>query len=338
MNVHFVHPDERIARLAAKQHGLVTRGQLRRLDLSDGAVRGRRESGHLRAVHAGVFAVGHDALTDSARMLAAVMACGPEALLSHTHAADVWDILPPWGRPGMSAIHVTVPATSGRGRRPGIVAHRTRLPGADRAAKLGIPITTSARTVLDLAGIVDTRSLERAIDQALTSELTSIDALHICAAAHRGSRGAGALRRILEASARFDSLTDSELEERFLKLVRSAGLNLPRLNARVAGMRVDATWPAEGVAIELDGYRWHRTRSRAEADRQREMRLRAAGWAVLRYSARQVFEEPLRVTADLASELREGRQLGSQDLNLDCTAPKAGVLPLDHSPRNRSRP
>ncbi|MQA74243.1 MAG: DUF559 domain-containing protein [Solirubrobacterales bacterium] len=303
MSERSMHPDERIARVASRQHGLITHRQLRGMGLSDGAIRARRRSGYLRPVHVAVYAVGHDSLTLEGRRLAAVMACGPEALLSHAHAAALWGMLAPWEEPSMAAIDVTVPAACGRGRRPGIVVHRTRIPSAERAVRVGIPVTAAARTVLDLATGASDRLLERVIDQALTDEHLTVPALHACAAEHRGSRGAGGLRRMLAALERYDSLTDSELEEQFLARVRGAGLPDPRMNARVAGMRLDAIWPSERVAVELDGYRWHRTRSRSESDRRRELRLRAAGWRVMRYSARQVFEEPFEVIADLSSVL-----------------------------------
>ena len=129
------------------------------------------------------------------------------------------------------------------------------------------------------------------------AELTDI------AAAHPGRRGAARLRRLIATAERFDSLTDSELEEAFVALARSAGLPTPALNQRIAGMRVDAVFRAQRVAVELDGYRWHRSRYRQESDRRREARLRQLGWAPVRYSASQVFDDPLVVVADLGSIL-----------------------------------
>ena len=145
------------------------------------------------------------------------------------------------------------------------------------------------------------------MDQAITDKRTTPDALRAVLSRSAGSRGAAVLRTIIDAAERFDHLTRSQLEESFLALVRGAGLSPPALNVRIEKMRVDAVWRAERVAVELDGYRWHRTRSRIEADRDREAKLRRRGWTPLRYSARQVFDQPLVVVGDLASVLARNR-------------------------------
>lgn len=169
-----------------------------------------------------------------------------------------------------------------------------------------IPVTAPARTILDLAAH-DAQAGERAVDRALAEEKTTIDALRACACARRGTRGARALGSVLDAAERFDGITRSELEEAFAALASAAGLGDPKRSELVCGVRVDAVWPDERVAVELDGCRWHRTRARTESDRDRELRLRAAGWLVLRYSARRVFEEPMLVVADLARALAARR-------------------------------
>ena len=111
------------------------------------------------------------------------------------------------------------------------------------------------------------------------------------------------MRRLFATDRRFDSLTDSELEEEFIRIVRSAGLPVPALGQRIEGMKVDAIWRAERVVAELDGYRWHRTGYRQDRDRRREARLRQLGWLPVRYSAAQVFDSPLAVVADLVAVL-----------------------------------
>ncbi len=292
-----------VADLAARQHGLVTRNQLRSIGMSPGAIGHWASTGRLHRVHLGVFAVGHRALSDRARLLAAVMACGSGAALSHIHAALLWDLLPPWREVELTPTHVTVPRGSGRGRRPGIVIHRAALPATELRALDRIPICSAARTVLDCAEASSARDFERLVDQAITGDRVTRLELDAMASAHRTRRGAAAIRRLLDAAERFDSVTDSELEEEFIRVVRGAGLPIPALGQRLAGMKVDAMWRAERVVAELDGYRWHRTRFRQDADRQREARVRQLGWIPLRYSATQVFDTPLAVIADLAAVL-----------------------------------
>lgn len=297
----------RVAALAARQHGLVTFGQLLRLGVGRRAVQHRVATGRLHRVHLGVYAVGHDAICDAGRLLAAVMACGNEAALSHVHAAVVWRLLPPWVETSLIPTHVTVPPGSGKGRRPRILIHRSRLPRTEVEVEDAIPITSVARTVLDLAEVRGTRELERLVDQAITNGQVTVAKLHAVTASHPGRHGAAAVRRLLATAERFDSLTQSELEEAFAGLVRAGGLGSPALNRLIDGMKIDAIWRAERVAVELDGYRWHRTRHRQEADRDREARLRRLGWFPVRYSARQVFDQPLIVIADLAAVLAGSR-------------------------------
>lgn len=298
-----MHANERIARLAGRQHGLVTGAQLRRVGVGQGAVAHRIRTGALRRVHVGVFAVGHDSLTNRGRMLAAVMACGPQAVLSHTHAAHLWELLPPWEEIDLSEVHVTVPPCCARGRRPAIAIHRSRMEAEDRTDHEALPVTSPARTLIDLGELLDPRAVERAVNQAISDRRTSVPELRAAHARCGGRRGTRVMRELLAGVERFDGVTDSVLEEAFLALVRAARLPEPSTNIRVRGMRIDASWRAERVAVELDGYRWHRDRSRVEADRAREMKLRAGGWTPLRYSARQVFDEPLLVVADLSRTL-----------------------------------
>jgi very-short-patch-repair endonuclease len=298
-----VRIDERIARLASRQLGLVSHGQLRRVGLGQGAIRRRREAGRIHLVFPGVYAVGHTALAEEAQLLARVMACGSEAALSHDHAAHLWRILPSWEQVDLTLVDVTVAPGSRRGRRPGIIVHRSSLEPVDRTRRRGIPVTGPARTILDLAAGSDPRRLERAIDHAITDELLDPPMLSAVLERYPATRGSGALRSMLTSTDRRSTVTASKLEERFLKLVRDAGLPPPALNARIGRMRVDATWAEHRVAVELDGYRWHRTRARQESDRRREAALRSLGYTPLRYSAAQVFDQPLVVVADLVAAL-----------------------------------
>ena len=292
-----------VAALAERQHGLVTFNQLRWLGMSRGTIQHWASTGRLHRVHVGVFAVGHRALSDAAHLLGAVMACGREAALSHVHAVWGWRLLPPWVEVELTPTHVTVPRGSGRGRRPQIIVHRAALPADEVRVRDGIPICSVARTILDCADTAPFRELERLVDQAITDERVTRLELAAVAGSHPTRRGALAIRGLLAAAERFESLTDSELEEEFVRVVRRAGLPRPALGQRVEGMKIDAIWRAERVAVELDGYRWHRTGYRQDADRRREAQLRQLGWLAVRYSPPQVFDAPLAVVADLASVL-----------------------------------
>jgi predicted transcriptional regulator of viral defense system len=152
----------RIAGLAAKQHGTVTREQLLTLGVSGPAISGWVREGRLHRVHRGVYAVGHPRLTSKGRFLAAVFACGPGAVLSHESAAVLWGIRQPRG----PRIDVTVPTPGGRSRRGVLIVHRARLESDEVAVKDGITVTNPARTVLDLADVLRRRPLERVLDEA----------------------------------------------------------------------------------------------------------------------------------------------------------------------------
>jgi very-short-patch-repair endonuclease len=188
-----------------------------------------------------------------------------------------------------------------------LLIHRAALPAREVRSRDAIPVTSPARTVVDVAGRSPKREVERMVDQALTDRRCTEAELR--AVADRSPRlpGASALRRLLDAAESLETLTRSELEEAFLSLIRSAGLPTPALNLRVQRMRVDAAWRTERVAVELDGYEWHRTRRRHDADRGRDAALRRLGWLPVRYSFRQVIDEPVAVIADLAPILTRRR-------------------------------
>ena len=173
-------------------------------------------------------------------------------------------------------------------------------------------MTSPSRTLVDLAGEVAPRTVERALDQALTDRVVTATGLHSALDRAGSSRGTKSLRLLLTAAERFETVTQSELEEAFLRLVRSAALPTPAMNVPLLGRTVDAVWSAERVAVELDGFRWHRTRRRMESGLSEAADLRRAGWVPIRYSARQVFDEPLVVVADLAPMLVR-RRTGSPE-------------------------
>jgi hypothetical protein len=282
--------DEPLAELARSQWGVLSLVQLRALGLSLGAVKHRTRVGRLRRVHRGVYAIGGAALPREGRHLAAVLACGPGAVLSHVSAAVHWGLLsydPP--RP-----EVTAPAS--RRGVPGIRLHRTRsLDARETTTHDGIPITTVARTLLDLAATSPTNHLEHAIGQAMRNQLYNHSAIEQVL---DGRRGTTSLRQATSDPA----FTRSELERRFRALCRRAGLPRPLCNVHVADAdhhphEVDFFFPSHRLIVEVDGWRDHGTRVAFERDRAKDAALVAAGHAVLRFTKRQIAYDPDTVGA-----------------------------------------
>jgi hypothetical protein len=229
----------RMAELAARQHGVVSRRQLRGPGMSDSAVQHRVAVRRLRRVHAGVYAVGSQPLASLGRYLAAVLACGDGAVLSHRSAAALWDLRPSWSR----RLEVTQPSRNGR-RHAAITTHYTRsLPSSEITTRDGIPCTTPARTLVDLAAVAHARELERALEQAVALGLFDGVALAVVLRESRGRRGVARLRRLVGALRDMPAPVRSELERRFLALVRRARLPVPLVNARLGGHEVDFHWP-----------------------------------------------------------------------------------------------
>ena len=275
--------DSLVADLAARQWGVVSLAQLRALGLSKYAVLRRVRAGRLHRVHRGVYAVGHTVLGSEGRRLAAVLACGGGAVLSHRTAAAHWGLL------ATSAPRIDVTVRRARDANATIRLHRSRsLDARDTTTHQGIPITSVARTLLDLAATVRRDRLERALAQAQRLDLYDHRAIEDVLARANGHRGKAALT---EATAREPKLTRSELEARFLALVRDAGLPEPLTNFLLAApdhprLEVDLYWPTHRVIVELDGYETHRTRHAFEQDRARDAALTAAGYKIVRFTWR----------------------------------------------------
>jgi very-short-patch-repair endonuclease len=286
--------------LAARQHGAVARRQLLELGCSGDWIAHRIARGRLHRVRQGVYAVGRPGLTREGRWMAAVLACGAEAVLSHASAAALWGIAKE--RPG--DIHVSVPVHVNR-RHRGIVVHRrTALDG--RELRFGIPVTSIATTLIDLAAMLPRDRLEAAINEADKLDLTDPERLR-AALDERSSRpGLSRLRATLDR--RTFTLTDSELERRFLPLARSAGLRSPAPREhKVNGFHVDFFWPELGLVVETDGLRYHRTPAQQGKDRIRDQTHAAAGLTPLRFTRAQVRFEPAYVQATLAAVVRRLR-------------------------------
>ncbi len=239
--------------------------------------------------------------------MAAVLSCGPDAVLSHLSAAALWAIRAQ--RAGAirvqrsartaSIVDVSVPAAVRR-RRKGIRLHRRNFRiGRDLTRRDGIPVTSPARTLIDLGTVLTSGELEAAVNEADRLALIDPEALRAEVDAHRGLDGVGALRGVLDR--RTFALTDSELERRFLRLVRRAGLPPPRTRERVNGFRVDFFWPELGLVVEADGLRYHRTPAQQAKDRIRDQAHIAGGLTPLRFTHAQVRHEPRYVIGLLTS-------------------------------------
>jgi very-short-patch-repair endonuclease len=288
------HPrvDHRIAELATDQHGIVSLSQLRGLGFSESAVHKRIAAGRLHQLHQGVYAVGHAAATPERRFLAAVIACGPRALLSHRSAAALWGLR----EDRRASIDVTAP--NRRGRTPlGIGAHRDRsLTAADRAQLHGIPCTTVERTLLDFAAVAPIWELRKAISEAEVLRILDHDAVRGLVKRNRGRRGVARLRMLLDEIHPLTKRTRSEMEQRFLSMCVRAGLPQPEVNVslQIDGrcVKPDFLWRDAHLVVEADSRRYHDTDSAFQGDRRREQRLLLAGWRVARCTWEQVEREP----------------------------------------------
>jgi predicted transcriptional regulator of viral defense system len=289
-----------IARLAEGQHGVVSLPQLQFVGLSRSAVAKRAREGRLTRIHRGVYAVGHARLTQRGRWMAAVLAYGPQARLSHRSSAALHGIRPD-NRP---KIDVTLPIPSARSR-PGVDVHRsTTLEAADVTTIDGLPCTSLSRTLLDLAEVVDARGVEKAVDQAEVLRIFDLRAVQEVLSRARGRPGAAVLREVL---AKYDgpTLTERELEERFFGLCREAGVPRPAVNVWITlddgiAYKADFLWRAERLIVETDGWGSHGTRRAFENDRRRDRHLILAGWTIVRFTWRDVERRPEEVRETLA--------------------------------------
>ncbi len=278
---------------------MIAREQLRELGLTERMVDVAMADGRLHRLHRGVYAVGHRKLDQNGRWLAAVLACGPDAVLSHRSAVALWKLRPAHAGP----IDVSVLAR-GRPSRPGVTVHCVRaLPSDERQRRDGIPVTTLDRTLLDYAEVADPQELRLVIDAADRRDLFDLRSLEALLARARGRRGLAALRNALAVSGPAPE-TRSELERQTLAFVRAHGIPEPQCNVLVHGVLVDCFWPQARLVVEVDSWLFHKSRTEFERDRRRDAKLTALGYRVIRITSRRLREEPARVAAELLTLLR----------------------------------
>jgi hypothetical protein len=296
-------PEGVLAAIAERQHGVVSRRQLEDLGFSKAAIDHRVGACRLRLIHRGVYAVGHRLLNRRGHWLAAVLAGGEGAVLSHRSAAELHGILPASQGPA----HVTTPRKTRT--RPGLVFHRAGVPVDEVAVIDGIPATGVSRTILDLGASVRRELVDRALHEAEVLRLAEALSLDELLLRYPGRPGTAVVRDALGERRIGDTAARSELEDAFATLIARYGLPRPEINANVSAggwvHEVDCVWRRERVGLELDGRATHATVRAFERDRERDRRLQAAGWRIVRVTWRQLRDQPAAVAADIRSLLSQ---------------------------------
>jgi very-short-patch-repair endonuclease len=280
-------PDRAIARIAANQHGVITTAQLLGVGLLHSGIADRKSAGRLHPIHRGVYAVGHARLSDRGRWMAAVLACGQGAVLSHTSAGELWGFhrRPRWLRAVGSGdevpdVHVTVPTTNGLSKRDRIVLHRSStLIARHCTLHDGIPVTTPVRTLADLRPLLTPAQFAAAL------------------------REAEFLRLPMDDEPDSDRAR-TDLEQAMRALCRRHRLPRPEVNVKIERFEVDFLWRDQRLIVEVDGWESHRTRSAFEEDRARDARLAVLGYEVVRFTWRQVTEDARAVAQTIRTLLR----------------------------------
>jgi predicted transcriptional regulator of viral defense system len=284
-----------LAALAAKQHGVVAIWQLRKLGYSRRQIEWLARRGHLHRLYRGVYAVGHKRLTTRGRWMAAVLAGGPEAVLSHRAAIALWDLRPVPSGP----IDVTVPGRKRHGQNGVRIHNVRRLHPDDRTTLDGIPVTTVHRALLDYAEVAQFQQLRHAIDAAERRELLDGRELERLYARSKGRRGLKPLKEAVAELRGPAPWTQSELERRFLAMIRQAGLPEPQTNKFVEGFLVDLWWPEARLVVEIDGYSFHKDRRKFASDRLQDTKLQLANCMSIRVTQDRMQNEPRALLDDV---------------------------------------
>jgi hypothetical protein len=282
-----------LGEVARRQWGVVTRAQLSAAGVGDSGVRDWVRDGRLHRLYRGIYAYGHDRLRVEGRWLAAVMACGPGAVLSHRDAAQLWELR----QSNSTLIDVTVPSRNGRIRRAGIRIHRSgRLAPEEVTERSGIPVTTVARTLLDLADVIEMQALRRAVTEAEYRGRFDLASLIAVVEDNPGRRGRKLKMAALEGRLH---RTRSPLENRFLRFLDRWGVEEPESNVWLEGYEVDFLWRRVALVVELDGTEEHGTRAAVRRDRKRDRVLWRAGFRTMRLTGDALDAED-EVLLDLA--------------------------------------
>jgi very-short-patch-repair endonuclease len=289
--------------VACQQLELITTPQLRAAGISKDATATRRSRGSLHRIHHGVYLFGSPLMLPGARELAAVLACGDRSFVSHRSAAALW------GLAAGFADKIDITAVGARRCRAGIRTHVVAgLDPMDRYMRNGIPVTAPARTLLDFASQGTTGEIELAVAEAYAHKLVTEPELKAAIGRALRRPGASVLRAELKREGG-PQWTQSEAERRMLRLIRAAGLPLPRTQLRIAGWPADFVWVEQRLIVEVDGYAFHSHRRAFERDRRRDQTHMTAGYIVLRFTWRQMQEEPFVVIATIARALGSPRRM-----------------------------
>ena len=296
--------DARLAAVAARQYGVVARAQLLALGFGGHGIAERIRTGRLHRLHRSVYAVGHTVLRTDGYRLAAVLACGPGAVLSHASAAEHWGLR----QSAAARVDVTVPSRNGRPKRAGIRVHRPgRLSAVEVTVHERIPTTTVARTLLDLADVLPKQALKRAIDEAEHQRVLDMASLLAVVQANPGRRGA----HVVELAKAPPEMTRSNFERRFLDLIERHGLPRPRVGVWIEGYEADFVWPEQQLIVETDAFGTHGTRRAFEDDRLRDRRLARAGYQTIRLTRWALAYDEDAIVADFDAFLSRSRASSS---------------------------
>ena len=291
--------EDAITALASRQHGVVTRTQLITIGVSPDIVDRRLKARQLRPLQRGVYFAG-PLLVPRAREMAATLACGTSAVVSHRSAAALWQLLPDANSAG--PVDVIIPQQLRRGR-PGIRIHRIGTLRPAEVTKLDeIPLTTPARTLYDLAATASSREVERALAEAFARRLANRSQIEAVLTRYEQRPGSNRLRALLMSETQ-PARTRSEAEESFLALIRQTEIPRPEVNIVVSGYEVDFFWRAERFVVEIDGFAFHLSQRRFDSDRRRDAVLAASGVRVIRVTWPQIKTEPEALLVRLAQAL-----------------------------------
>jgi very-short-patch-repair endonuclease len=297
--------DAKLAVLAAKQHGVVAYRQLIAIGFMRGAIQHRLLTKRLHGMYKGVYSVGYPAETAEAWEMAAVLACGRGAVVSHWTAVSRWELL----RPTRGYVHVSVPSDR---RVKGIRIHHVKLHRSDYTKRNGIPITTVPRTLLDLAAVAPLSQLRRATNEAARRGKLNRQAIRDLLDRNPRRTGTKALTAVIAAVDPQTRRSRSDLETAFLALCRKYSIPTPVVNTTVAGLEVDMHWPGTRLIVELDSYRYHRAPAEFDDDRRRDARLKVAGYEVLRISDQWLNTDPRGVAETVYSLVTSGSIASSE--------------------------